>query len=121
MFEDIPKFTDLSPSDVFNLDENIAAENFFGKTLEEARRMFAENPSYYLNDFAHLGPKGFLFYLPCVQLFVEENSEKCDEIFNRRLFEILNARLKEKSCVEKEIGDLIRHIFGLNPPHLGDN
>ena len=47
-----------------DLDALYAFKHFGGMTLDEAKVRFAENPSYYQEDFMFMGTNAFIFYFP---------------------------------------------------------
>ena len=64
----LPTLLDISPSNLEQLDEKCAYEHFFGKTLEEAREMFAETSHIYLEDLGWMGKRAFDYY---VQAYID--------------------------------------------------
>ncbi|MBK1832424.1 hypothetical protein [Roseibacillus ishigakijimensis] len=81
MEKDYPSFKELTPTDGRDLDEKIAAEHFFGKSIPESYEMFLSNPDYFLNDFLHLGKEGFLFYAEIIVLYLRECVDGYDDVF----------------------------------------
>ena len=68
----LPTLLDISPTKLLDLDEKCAYEHFFGKTLEEAREMFAETSGtcshIYLEDLGWMGKRAFDYY---VQAYID--------------------------------------------------
>ena len=54
-----------------SLDEQTAARNFEGKSLNEAEALFRENSLYYQEDLMWMGPVAFRFYVQAAIACVE--------------------------------------------------
>lgn len=59
---DIPTVTDISPTNLLNLDERVAYDHFFGKTLTEARILFSQS-DVYADDLIWMGRPAFEYYI----------------------------------------------------------
>lgn len=57
----LPTLAEINVYD--SLDERWAADNFLGKTLEQAEELFRESAMTYQEDLMHMGPVAFRFYV----------------------------------------------------------
>lgn len=105
---ELPTYKDISPTDGLNLDEALAAENFQGLSVVDAAVMISDNPSYYLNDFYHMGERGFCFYLSSIELCVSDVG--VGRIFIERFEEIVNYRITGNPNLEFLCNDILSRI-----------
>lgn len=68
----LPALLDISPTNLLNLDERVAHENFFGKSMAEARRLFDQHDSY-ADDLGWMGAEAFGYY---VCAYIDHLSER---------------------------------------------
>lgn len=55
-----------------NLDALHAWKNFGDLSLDQAHRLFLENPAYYQEDFMFMGPAAFDHYFPVIDRYLRE-------------------------------------------------
>jgi hypothetical protein len=67
----LPGATDFDPWSG-NLDARHAWKNFGGLGLDQAHRLFLENPHCYQEDFMFMGPVAFDYYFPVVDRYLRE-------------------------------------------------
>lgn len=75
---DLPTFNDFCPLDPPTLDEEAAAKNFLGKTLNEAEALFHENCMYFAEDLMWMGRVGFEYYLQAFQNYLTSDASRGD-------------------------------------------
>jgi len=46
-----------------SLNERVACEHFFGRSLDEAEQLFCENALLYQEDLMWMGPAAFRYYV----------------------------------------------------------
>jgi hypothetical protein len=71
----IPTAQDINVYD--SLDERSAIEHFLGKNLDEAETMFRDSP-YVLEDFMHMGPKAFCYYIQAFLSYLKSDASTED-------------------------------------------
>jgi hypothetical protein len=67
----LPGPSDFDPWDG-DLDALHAWKNFGGLSLDQAHRLFLENPAYYQEDFMFMGPVAFDHYFPVIDRYLRE-------------------------------------------------
>ncbi len=83
---------------VFNSpDEQIACDNFLGKSLDEAQRLFVENSIYYQEGLMWMGPAAFRFYVKAAIRYIKSPEAKEDSGMISCLASILEFRLEYES------------------------
>ncbi|WP_139215530.1 hypothetical protein [Lysobacter sp. cf310] len=69
----IPTLLEISPSNLVQLDERVAYEHFFGKSLEEGVALFRELDHVYIEDLAWMGDVAFDFYVDAYIAYLLES------------------------------------------------
>lgn len=67
----MPGPSDFDPWDG-DLDALHAWKNFGDLSLDQAHRLFLENPAYYQEDFMFMGPAAFDHYFPVIDRYLRE-------------------------------------------------
>ena len=81
-------------------DEQYALKHFLGKTIDQARSLFAENFLRYQEDLTHMGPVAFRYYLPAALKYVASEAADGESDAASSLCQVIESRL------EKEPGEL---------------
>ena len=68
----LPTRDEINPFD--DLDGRIACENFYGKDLKAAERMFGEHVSRYIEDLMWMGPVAFRYYSTAAIRYLQNES-----------------------------------------------
>jgi hypothetical protein len=108
MTEPLPTRAELNPYD--DLDGRIACENFLGQTLDDAVRLFQEQPLYYQSDLMWMGVAAFRFYFPAVAQFIRSEGASDNSDFIAHFASTLESRW------EREPDDLLpiaEHVIAL--------
>ncbi|MDZ4780616.1 MAG: hypothetical protein SGJ19_10220 [Planctomycetia bacterium] len=71
----VPTAQDINVYD--SLDERSAIKHFLGKNLDEAETMFRDSP-YVLEDFMHMGPKAFCYYIQAFLSYLKSDASTED-------------------------------------------
>lgn len=58
----IPSLIEISPTNLLDLDEKVAYQHFFGKSLAEAEQLFDE-AHFYVEDLGWMGRNAFDYYV----------------------------------------------------------
>lgn len=58
----IPSLIEISPTKLLDLDERVAYEHFFGKSLPEAKLLF-DQANFYVDDLGWMGSAAFNYYV----------------------------------------------------------
>ncbi|WP_157499745.1 hypothetical protein [Lysobacter sp. Root983] len=69
----IPTLLEISPSNLAQLDERVAHEHFFGKSLEEAIDLFRKTDHVYIEDLVWMGDIAFDFYVDAYIAYLVES------------------------------------------------
>lgn len=75
------------------LDALHAWENFGELSLDQAYRLFVENPGYYQEDFMFMGPAAFDYYFPVIDRFLREFRRADDDDLDDGCAWILGAAM----------------------------
>jgi len=101
-----------------SLDEIRACEHFLGKTIAEAERLLAEAPHYYDEDFIHMGPKAFDFYMQaainCVKVATDDDVIRAMRAAISTRFEINDLTLGTERVLEM-INYIVEHFDQFGP------
>ncbi len=65
------------PSEL-GLDEEYAFNNFHGKTIAQAIKLFEENPSFYQEDLYYMPQRVFAYYIKAYIAYLISESSKID-------------------------------------------
>lgn len=87
----LPSLSDISPTHLLNLDERIAFQHFFGKSLREAVAMFGER-EYYAEDLGWMGKNAFEFYVKAYIEYLDHGSLDEFDIMDAMLVVMQRAR-----------------------------
>jgi len=103
----VPTEDDWRSSEPRGLDEECAYENFHGKTVGEAVRLFEENSIRYQEDLMYMPRRVFGYYLPACIVGLDEASTKRD--FLRVLGPPDAASVDSPLTARHDIPDWIRY------------
>jgi hypothetical protein len=87
----LPSLSDISPTHLLNLDERMAFQHFFGKSLKEAVAMFGER-EYYAEDLGWMGKNAFEFYVKAYIEYLDHGSPDEFDIMDAMLVVMQRAR-----------------------------
>ena len=95
------------------LDERVACDHFYKKTLAEAEALFRENSLYYQEDLLWMGIKAFKFYLPSVINYLQSEYAAKDSDLINFLHEIIDFRSSEAGFSEAldSVNSLIDYVL----------
>jgi hypothetical protein len=74
----LPGLSDFVPFDG-DLDAINAWKHFGGLSLDQALRLFLENPLHYLEDFMFMGPTALDYYLPIIERYLRDYRRADDD------------------------------------------
>ncbi len=74
----LPGLSDFDPFDG-DLDAINAWKHFGGLSLDQALRLFLENPLHYLEDFMFMGPTALDYYLPVIDRYLRDYRRADDD------------------------------------------
>jgi hypothetical protein len=80
-----------------SLDERTACNNFLGKSIDDAQRLFVENSLRYQEDLMFMGPAAFRFYVEAAIRYIQSPEAKYDADIINCFAGILELRLKFES------------------------
>ena len=87
----LPSLSDISPTHLLNLDERMAFQHFFGKSLKEAVAMFGER-EHYAEDLGWMGKNAFEFYVKAYIEYLDHGSPDEFDIMDAMLVVVQRAR-----------------------------
>lgn len=105
---DKPTYEQITPTLGLNLDERTAAENFLGKTREEAERMFCESAIHYGEDLMWMGSEAFRYYFPAFEAYVKSPASTGDWSAVTQLLITMDHRIK--ICGEQDLLNEFREV-----------
>lgn len=70
----MPEPDDIAVGDC--LDTNTARAHFSGKSVSDARKMFARLGAYYLEDLCVMTPSAFMYYLPALIDYIDSDDTR---------------------------------------------
>jgi hypothetical protein len=76
-----------------SLDGKCAVENFEGKSLVQAEKLFAENGLYYSGNLLWMGPIGFMFYFKAALAYLKSEVSLGDPDFLNLMIGTLELRI----------------------------
>jgi len=79
-----------------SLDERVACEHFFGRSLDEAEQLFRENSLLYQEDLMWMGPAAFRYYVQAAGQYIQSEAAVGDSAIVACLLSILNFRLERE-------------------------
>ena len=98
-----------------DLDVKRAWQSLGGKSIEDAFRVFVQNPCGEIDNFRWVAPEAFVFYFPIVARYVTSEAAKGDSDTISSLAGILEFQLEHSrlglSPVFRDIGALCQHII----------
>lgn len=113
----LPTPLDISPTKLLDLDEKCAYEHFFGKTLEEAREMFAERRGHvYLEDLGWMGARAFDYYVHAYMEFLDGCNPADVDIEDAMFVVKMRAGMGERSEGLKRLIAKIEELRHQAPP-----
>ena len=90
------------------LDAEWAHKNFYGKSLEQALELFAENALYYQEDLGYMAAVPFRFYLSAFIRYLLSEQSKGDSDGAATYLELIIRKLDEEpKTVEPLIDDVL--------------
>ena len=104
MMISIPSREDINPI-AEDLDGQMAELHFYGKSQNEAAKLFFEHSTYYLGDLLWMGSKGFSFYFPSLESYLYSEESRDDIEF------IDGLRLTLQSRLENDISSIKECLF----------
>lgn len=105
----LPSAQELNPI-AEDLDGQVAAEHFLGKSLDEAVLLFEDNSLYYQEDLLWMGPAAFCFYVHAVIRYLKSDASVGDCDLVNCLHGILTKRLADDLA---EITPVLEDLRGI--------
>lgn len=107
----IPTLLDISPTNLLDLDEKLAYQHFFGKSLDEARSLFGQG-AIYVDDLGWMGEKAFNYYV-CAYVEYLNSCDFRDLDINAMMSIVVQRSLVDKSFLNiKKLIDKISEFRG---------
>jgi len=99
-----------------DLDVRHAWRTLGGRSVDEAFRIFIQNPFGRIDDFRWIAPDAFIFYFPIVVRYVTSEDSKGDSDTVASLAGILESQLEQGGHafepIKGAIAALCRHVIG---------
>jgi hypothetical protein len=94
-----------------SLDERSAVENFLGKSLAQARRLFCDDFLTYSEDLMWMGPEAFRFYVPAAIDYLRSTESDGDSVAASSFCGLIEFRLCSCPDSIEPVKDLIRECI----------
>jgi hypothetical protein len=91
-----------------SLDEEWACQNFLGKDLDEAERLFADSSVY--EDLMWMGPVAFRFYVPAADRYLRSEASAGDCEAALFLLAPLESRLEQEPEEVRPVAGLLASL-----------
>lgn len=78
------------------LEEAYAIEHFYGKNIEDASKLFFDNPLFYQGDLLYMGPEAFFYYIISIKSYILSEIGWADDCFVECILGIFEIRLKNE-------------------------
>ena len=105
----LPTRNDINVFD--SLDERIACDHFFGKSLEEAEQLFRELPLVYQEDLMWMGPVAFRYYVTAVIGYIKSDFATGDSDIINCYGGLLEFRLETDARANSNLGAACGQLY----------
>lgn len=116
--DSIPSFGDICPEPL-DLDQQKAAEHFFGRSFHDAVRMFEDAFELYQEDLLFMGVNGFCYYARAAFYALDACVERIEPCIVEMGLSVVEARLSEIRRCKFLVPELLRYFRKLEQTDLG--